>query len=188
MAVGARPFPASWPQYTDCAAHCNGRQTCAIFVQCLPAEGRPGQILDRGAAGQGGKERLAASGTIYASFAANTERPGDGQKEATMNRRQFFGTLGLSVMGLALMKAFPSVAEARNGDGTGPDGRGPRPGSPCDGGSPRGNAPCGGQGWRRSPSGEDSRPRRDGRGYGPRDGSGNGYGRRDGSGPRHDAY
>ena len=100
-----------------------------------------------------------------------------------MNRRQFFGTLGISVASLALMQAFPVVAEARNGDGTGPDGQGPRPGSPCDGGEP-----CDGGRRRQGPcDSSDSRPRRDGRGYGPRDGSGAGYGRRDGSGPRHDA-
>ncbi|HIX40374.1 MAG TPA: hypothetical protein H9857_06195 [Candidatus Desulfovibrio intestinigallinarum] len=43
-----------------------------------------------------------------------------------MNRRQFFAALGISTATFALMHAFPGAAEARYGDGTGPDGRGPR--------------------------------------------------------------
>ena len=54
-----------------------------------------------------------------------------------MTRRQFFAALGLSCAGLALMQTLPGTAEARNGDGTGPDGNGPRNGRACDGSGPR---------------------------------------------------
>ena len=53
-----------------------------------------------------------------------------------MTRRQFFATLGLSCAGLALMNTLPGTAEARNGDGTGSDGNGPRNGRACDGSGP----------------------------------------------------
>ena len=60
-----------------------------------------------------------------------------------MTRRQFFAALGLSCAGLALMQTLPGTAEARNGDGTGPDGNGPRNGRACDGSGPRQTAPRG---------------------------------------------
>lgn len=92
-----------------------------------------------------------------------------------MNRRQFFAALGISTTTFALMPAFSGVAEARYGDGTGPDGRGPRNGASCDN------------------DGRNRRPPRDGRGHGkgPRGarpaapgGAGPGNGLRDGRGPR----
>ena len=95
-----------------------------------------------------------------------------------MTRRQFFATLGLSCAGLALMNTLPGTAEARNGDGTGPDGSGPRQ-PPLDG---RGRGQGRGQG------GGNYRSRNNGAGgYGPCDGSGPGNGPRDGSGPRQSA-
>lgn len=100
-----------------------------------------------------------------------------------MTRRQFFAALGFSCAGLALMNTLP--AEARNGDGTGPDGKGPRNGRECDGSGPR-RPPRDGRG--RGQGGGNFRPRNDGaRGYGPRDGSGPGNGPRDGGGPRQNA-
>lgn len=83
--------------------------------------------------------------------------------------------------GLALMHAFPAAAEARNGDGTGPDGRGPRPGAPCDNYGPNRMPPRDGRGPRNVPpcDGRPPRPRNDmPRGHGP------GNGPRDGYGPR----
>lgn len=92
-----------------------------------------------------------------------------------MNRRQFFAALGISTATLALMHAFPASAEARNGDGTGPDGRGPRNGAPCDNGGPRRTPPRDGRGYGNGARG--TRPDAPGR-------AGSGYGLRDGSGPR----
>lgn len=92
-----------------------------------------------------------------------------------MNRRQFFAALGISTATLALMHAFPAPAEARYGDGTGPDGRGPRNGAPCDTNAPARRAPRNGRGYGRGPNG--ARP------DAPR-GAGPGNGLRDGSGPR----
>lgn len=100
-----------------------------------------------------------------------------------MTRRQFFATLGLSCAGLALMNTLPGTAEARNGDGTGPDGNGPRNGRACDGSGPR-QPPRDGRGQ----GGGNYRSRNNGAGgYGPCDGSGPGNGPRDGSGPRQNA-
>ena len=66
-----------------------------------------------------------------------------------MTRRQFFATLGLSCAGLALMNTLPGTAHARYGDGTGPDGNGPRNGRDCDGSGP-GNGPRDGSGPRQN--------------------------------------
>ena len=105
-----------------------------------------------------------------------------------MTRRRFFAALGLSCAGLALMNTLPQTAEARNGDGTGPDGNGPRSGRDCTGNGPRRPPRDGrgrGQGQGRGQGGGNFRPRNNGAGgYGPRDGSGPGNGPRDGSGPR----
>ena len=106
-----------------------------------------------------------------------------------MTRRQFFAALGLSCAGLALMQTLPGTAEARNGDGTGPDGNGPRSGRECDGSGP-GNGPRDGRGrgQGRGQGGGNFRSRNNGAGgYGPCDGSGPGNGPRDGSGPRQTA-
>lgn len=104
-----------------------------------------------------------------------------------MNRRQFFATFGLALAALTCTQLLPATAEARNRDGTGPDGRGPRNGRDCDGSGPRRNPPRDGRGRGQGRgNGNHFRPRNDGSGgYGPRDGSGPGNGPRDGSGPRH---
>lgn len=98
-----------------------------------------------------------------------------------MNRRQFFAMAGLALTGLVCSQTFPAGALARNRDGTGPDGRGPRSGRDCDGSGPR-RPPRDGRG---RGNGDNFRPRNNGAGgYGPRDGSGPGNGPRDGRGPR----
>lgn len=66
-----------------------------------------------------------------------------------MTRRQFFAALGFSCAGLAFMNTLPGAAHARYGDGTGPDGNGPRNGRDCDGSGP-GNGPRDGSGPRQA--------------------------------------